>query len=322
MIKMPRQLPLFPEENPMSNDLSVEGVPWSYSRRSLFERCPRQYYYEYFGAKKSVALADPDKTQIQFLSELPSRHLRAGDIVHTVIRVTLRKAQNGEYWDADRIVGWGQALLRKDREHSRSHPDGDHDSETPFPPKLSLEYHYRMPEVETLYDEIDARLVNALTNFATSPVFETFRAHGRYPDSLVEKRFTLKALDCKIDGQVDLAYQTGDLVTVVDWKLGQEDGIGEDSLQMAAYALWAMDFFAVTPYQISVYKSFLGSNSVTQFSSDLDTLEAAKVRIIQDAERLASVQDYGERGIAAAFTPCYQELICKSCPFQRLCYGN
>ena len=25
-------------------------IEWSYSRRVILERCPRQYYYEYFGA--------------------------------------------------------------------------------------------------------------------------------------------------------------------------------------------------------------------------------------------------------------------------------
>ena len=316
------QLSLFPEEPDQTIAKELDEIAWSYSRRSAFERCLRQYYYEYFGSKKRAAIHDPDKEQIQFLSSLQSRHLRAGAIVHMVIRVALQKAQKGEYWSVDRLTSWAVSILRKDRDYSRISPDGNWRPDSQFPPNLLMEYHYHVVDVEAIYDDIETRIVNALTTFATSPVLEDFRSHGRQPGALLEKRFTLTTLGCKVDGQIDLAYQSNEGINIVDWKIGEEDGVGEDSLQMAVYALWAMEEFNYSPHQIRVYKAFLGSDLVTEFNIDAEKLEAAKARIIQDAERLASVQNYGEQGVVNAFTPRYQSLICNSCPFQRLCYGT
>jgi CRISPR/Cas system-associated exonuclease Cas4 (RecB family) len=323
MKQLPQQLPLFPgEAQNNTHDSSITGVSWSYSRRETFERCLRQYYYEYFGAKKTMAQDDPDKEQIEFLNRLVSRHLRAGKIVHTVIRTGLQKAKEGEYWDVDRLTRWGLSMLRKDRDYSRQYPDGQYIPEGKFPPQLLLEYYYRVGDVETLYDEIEGRIVNALTAFSTSPGFEEFRKGGQQPDSIIEKHFSLKTLNCTIEGQVDLAFRVEDAINIVDWKIGEEDGIGEDSLQLAAYGLWAVEHYDCEANHLRIYKAFLGSHSIVEFSADPNKLEAARVRITQDVERLACVQDYGERGIATAFTPRYEPTICRNCQFQRLCYAD
>jgi hypothetical protein len=82
MKQPPQQLPLFPAQARVdSYDSLITDVRWSYSRRETFERCLRQYYYDYYGAKKTTAQNDPNKEQIEFLSRLGSRHLRAGKIV-------------------------------------------------------------------------------------------------------------------------------------------------------------------------------------------------------------------------------------------------
>lgn len=322
MTEPAHQLTLFPEDVTTEIDNQIEGVSWSYSKRDTFERCPRQYYYEYFGSRKQTALNEPAKEQIQFFGKLSPRYLRAGEILHFVIRVTLQKAQTGEFWDANRIASWGVSLLRKDREYSRVDPDGKNTPQTQYPPHLLMEYFFHFTDVEADYDEIEARLFNALNTFATSEALEEFRQGARQADSLIEKHFALKSLSCKVEGKIDLAFQTQNFATIVDWKLGQEDGIGEDSLQLGIYALWGIEQFQCLPEQIRIFKAFLGSNTVVQFDVDSDKLWAIKARIVQDAERLASVQDYGDSGNVAAFTPCYKQLICKNCRYQRLCYGS
>src|SRR5690606_13288058 len=135
--------------------------------------------------------------------------------------------------------------------------------DVPYPPQLLLEYHYRVVDVEAIYDDPEKRIFNALSAFANSPVLDEFRSHGQQPGSYIEKRFTLKTLGCKVEGQIDLAYQTDDAITIVDWKIGEEDGIGEDSLQMAVYVLWALDHFNCSPHQVRVFKAYLGSESAT-----------------------------------------------------------
>jgi hypothetical protein len=45
-------------------------IKWSYSRRETFDRCLRQYYYQYYGANQRTAKAEPYKDKLKFLKEL------------------------------------------------------------------------------------------------------------------------------------------------------------------------------------------------------------------------------------------------------------
>jgi hypothetical protein len=316
----PHQLSLFDLLEASKSDsskMAVEKLKWSYSKRSKFEQCLRAYYYVYFGA---LSNQDLHGQHIQFLKALSNRYLRLGSITHLVIKTFFKKAQQGEVWKRDRLINWGLKLLREDRSYSQQHPDGKYIPPGNYPPNLLMEYYYGFEDVEDLYDEAETRLRKVLTNFISSQSFTSFRLHGQQPEALVEKWIELSTLPHIVTGQVDLAYKEDNIVNVIDWKIGKDDSDGEDSLQLAVYALWATDYFRCHPDQIRVYKAFLGSEEVISFTVDQSMLEAAKIRILQDAERMSVMEAYGHQGIASAFTPCYQAGICRNCPFQELCY--
>jgi hypothetical protein len=126
-----------------------------------------------------------------------------------------------------------------------------------------------------------------------------------------------------VDGIIDLAYQDEQgSVTVVDWKMGAGDGTGDNSLQLAIYALWAIEHFGCQPASLRVCKAHLGSGEVIDFHIDSDVLAAARARVAQDVRRMAAMHVYGEDAIAEAFTPCLQPLVCNQCPFAKLCWGE
>ncbi|MEL6525334.1 MAG: PD-(D/E)XK nuclease family protein, partial [Chloroflexota bacterium] len=160
----------------------------------------------------------------------------------------------------------------------------------------------------------------ALRNFATSPAFKIFRDNGTRQGALVEQWMNIASLPCGVIGQIDLAYKNDENVTVVDWKIGQNDGQGEDSLQLAAYAIWAVEYFGVPAENIQVYKAFLSSGESVPFTIDATKLEVARVRIVQDADRMIAMENYGQQAVKEAFTPCYQPQICRLCSYQELCY--
>lgn len=301
----------------VSAEVPSEKLKWSYSKRSRFEQCSRAYYYTYFGSTNNQ---DPLGKRIQFLKELSNRYLNPGNIAHLVIRTFFRKAQQGDIWKPDRLVSWGLKMLRDNRSYSQQHPDGSYIPPGKFPPKLLMEYYYGLENVEILYDEAETRLQQALTNFASAQSFAAFRFHGQQPGTIVEEWIELNSLPYVVTGQVDLAYKENDIVTIVDWKIGKDDAEGEDSLQLAAYALWATEHFSCHPDQIRIYKAYLGSEEVVSFEADQMKLDAARVRIIQDSERMVAMETYGQRGVSSAFTPCYQTGVCRNCPFQELCY--
>ena len=318
------QLGLFESETSSigSRRALLQSITWSYSRRSTFERCALRYYFQYFGANTRLAKAEPDKEELRLLKSVSSRHERTGSILHLAIAWCLRAAQRGEEPSTDRLVGWARRLFVADRAYSRLDPDGlnpDHGSR--FPPVLLREYHYRQPDAEQLCEEAEQRLLDALRTFATDQSLNSLRLAGATPGALLEHPMRLhqSQIPCRVGGRIDLAYKCETSATVADWKLGIGDGTADDSLQLAAYALWAVEHFACDPSALRVCKVHLSSREVTDFPANAAVLRLTRARIVQDAERMAAVQAYGEAGVAVAFSPCAQPAVCNSCPFQRIC---
>ena len=315
------QLPLSLEIVPDKTEVQypVSQMRWSYSRRVVLEQCPRRYYYEYYGAAALAASGHPNEAVVRLLKSLQNRHERAGTIAHLVISTYFRRAQSGEVWAADRLCRWARDIFRNDWTYSQANPAAMSRPTGKFPPVLLHEYYYRNPDASALCLEAQERLVNAVNTFATSPRFAEFRLAGSRSGSLVEDRLTLQGLPCHVDGRLDLAFNAAGRGVVVDWKLGNPSGGGDDSLQLAAYALWASHHFAAAPEAVTVYKAYLTADEIVQFPVSESILANSRARIIQDAERMAVLHDYGQRGIVEAFTPCAQLGVCKLCPFQKVC---
>lgn len=315
------QLSLFGDESLQASPKeAISEMTWSYSRRSILEQCNRRYYYEYFGANKRIAKQEADKDRLHFLKQLKNRYLRTGEILHLVIGTYFRKAQIGERWDADRLVGWALDILGADQLYSQNYPNSEL-PDTRFPPTLLREYYYDLPNADLLISEAQERLVNALQSFANSELYGEFRQAGSMNGALIEKHFRLSELPCLVRGQIDLAYRTEESVTVVDWKLGTGDGTGDNSLQLAAYALWALERYGCDPSMLQVYKAHLTSNDIVSFRADAEVLAAAQARIVQDAERMVALQEYGVRASVEAFTPCWKPMVCRECQYERVCYA-
>lgn len=310
------------EENPFGAiSPQIPGkVRWSYSRRSTLGQCTRRYYYEYFGSNKLVAKQEPQKELLHFLKGLQTRHERTGAIAHLVIATYLRKAQGGAVWSVDRLVSWARDIFKADRQHSRAHPDGDVPPSGQYPPILLQEYHYQYPDAEELCSEAETRMAEALRNLATGDPFRRFLQAGSEAGALVERPFKLRGLPCLVEGKLDLAYENGAGVTVVDWKLGTSDGTGDDSLQLAVYALWAISQFDCDAGRVRVCKVHLASGETVDFRVSDKVLAAARSRIVQDAERIAILEEYGQMAIVDAFTPCLRPAVCRMCAFQKACH--
>ncbi|NPV89968.1 MAG: DUF2800 domain-containing protein [Firmicutes bacterium] len=297
----------------------LEKIVWSYSRREIFEQCPRRYYYEYYGSSKRSALSDPEKTNLRHLKGMQNRYQRAGTILHLVISTYLRHAQKGNNWSLDRLINWSSKILRSDRLYSNSDPDGKNPIKEKYPPILLREYHYRQKDVNLLYSDIEERLNSAIESFLKATVFSEFRDAGALPGALIEQNLRLQSLPCKVTGKLDLAYNSDRSITIVDWKLGASDGTGEDSLQLASYALWAIDNFGHTAETIRICKAYLQSEEIIDYKINDNVIRAANLRIQQDVERFILLHNYGDKGIRDAFTPCSQPGICSLCNFQILC---
>jgi hypothetical protein len=318
-----KQLPLFDEPPPKPPSLSerVSSVAWSYSKRGMFEQCPLRYYYHYYGANRHSAKSETRKRDLHFIKQrITTRYLLSGTVLHLVIKTFFKYAKQGDVWEAERLVGFARRVYHESWDYSREHPTGNWVPDTEYPPLLLKEFYDSLEDAEELCATEESRLLKAIKAFSSDVAFARFRERGMAPGSLVETPLRLSNLDCQVKGKIDLAYSVGNAVTVLDWKIGESDNIGNNSLQLAVYGLWAVEHFNCAVDQLRVCKAFLSSGEIADFHVSDSVLNKARIRILQDAERMAFMDKYGRDGVADAFSPCPYLAVCRRCIYERVCY--
>lgn len=318
---LPTDSPSPRQNHPSPEDLAT--IEWSYSRRSLLEKCLRCYYYEYYGANKRNAKLETNKGELAFLKKLQNRYERTGQILHLLIGQYFKKAQGGSHLSLQSLVSWAENIFEKDIRYSKSYIPGQEPETEKYPPTLLAEFYYHDYDALEKCQQAQSRLVQALSNFISDPIYSHFRMAGSKLSTLVEKPFSITGLiPCRVEGRIDLAFTQEENITIVDWKLGNDDGGGNDSLQLAVYALWATDYYKCKPEILRICKAHLGSNTITDFQCDETLLTAARFRILQDAEGMFYLSSYGQKASVDAFTPCQQPKVCDQCSFRKVCLSN
>ena len=311
------QLSLFPTAPLETRDRY--SVVWSYSRREDLERCPRQYYYRYYGSSVRSAKAESQKDVLRFLRKLSNRYLRSGQILHLAIGTYLKKIQEGEAGPFEWLTDWAKSIYRADRNYSRAYAHGHTMSAERHPPVPLLEYYYEFPDAEELCEQSERRLLEALGHFLASDVFAPLRLKGSRPSTLIEKQVRLETQHFTARGKIDLAFRADrDGAAVCDWKMGSAAGIG-GSFQLLFYALWAVKKYRCPPSEVIISKAYLQDETISTTTVSEQDLFRAKARIMQDLEKMESLEHYGANAIVEAFTPCGQARICVLCPFQEVC---
>ena len=291
---------------------------WSYSRRNLLEQCPRQYYFRHYGSLRSSQESEAFRAQLQKLKLLKNRHFAAGQHLHALIAFYFKQAQKGHFLTVETLVTRARERFRRDVDYSQRDPQGASPPREPYPPALLQEFFYELSDAQALCDETENRMVQAMRNFASHPIFAAVKEAGEQPGSKIEIRCDFQ-FGCRVTGKIDLLYPIEDGFVLVDWKMGESSDEGDDSLQLAAYALWTCREFGCEPEQVQVFKAFLGSGDLVPFCADSDGLEAAQARILQDSARMAAVDNYGQKGVAEVFTACAQPGICRNCSYLQVC---
>jgi len=296
-------------------------VEWSYSKRDLLSKCNRRYYYQYYGFSKKVAPEEPNKQAIQSLKNLDNVPLQMGNILHLIIQTYFKKAQRGEMWSLDRLLGWASKISKEEltynRQYNQNHPPTEID---PYK-KLLVEFYYQLKNAEELYADTYSKLTNGLTHFYDSEIYKDFRNDGIRPEASVEKKFSLDRWHYKVRGKIDLTYRKGNKIVIVDWKLGNSGG-GDESLQLLSYATSASNEERLPPEKIEIYMAHLNANVATTFPVTNENLSNAEARIAQDVETMTYLDRYGRVATVNAFSKCDQLKICVSCQYQTICHGR
>ncbi len=108
-------------------------------------------------------------------------------------------------------------------------------------PKRNLglfEHEYAKPVTDDTWKKIHEEATACLKNFYDSSFFKELAADDKRTWLVIEDLEEFDFEGSKIYVKLDFARKKGDIIEIYDWKTGKEDG--DASLQMSAYAIYAM----------------------------------------------------------------------------------
>jgi hypothetical protein len=141
---------------------------WSISRDRLFQTCPRQYYFNYYGYWGGWENDAPKRTrQIYILKNLKNRYMWSGSKVHDCIKHTLINLQRGiSVLDVDQIVDITLNQMREEFRSSRERHYHTH------PKTCALfEHEYEVPISDADWKKTADNMEQCLRNFYDSETF-------------------------------------------------------------------------------------------------------------------------------------------------------
>lgn len=306
----------------------VNELTWSSSRASLFQSCPRQYYYKYYGSWGGWDAKADEKTRLLYqLKNIKPMILWAGSIVHDTIKDSLLKymatgsmptaAEMQESATLKMRSGWVESV---GREWEKS------------PKKTNLfELYYgdgenygqckKLPREFT--DAIKQRVMDALAAFSFSPAVKEILTVPCANWKTIDDASSYFMLDdIKVWAIIDFAYIGNDgILHIIDWKTGKEHPAAL-RVQLACYALYAMSAWQIPVDRIAVHGVLLNDGGRrSDYTVDQALIDAvsAQIRVSYGAMR-AKLKD-AENNLAEEgdFMCNPSEYNCGSCPFLRVC---
>lgn len=221
---------------------------WSFTRDRLYKRCPRAYYYQYYGSWNGWEATAPAETRkIYFLKNLTGIHPWKGQVVEWVIQdlidLIVRREMRRLPSTADLHR---QAALKLKREWRSSLDNLSHLKGKAF--RLAEHYYSEVhgePSPEPTAIRIQEEVRACLTHFRDGGFLEMFRklrttdwVHQQKNGEFSAKTFELGGVP--VWASPDLAVRDATGVVVYDWKAGRYRSDNEP-LQLACYALYIQD---------------------------------------------------------------------------------
>ena len=292
---------------------------WSISRDRVFQICPRQYYFNYYGYWGGWENAAPERTrQVYILKQLQNRYMWAGAKVHDCINHSLTNLQRGiSVLDVDQIV---EITLNQMREEFRSSREKRY---LTHPKTCALfEHEYEVPISNADWKNTADNVVQCLRNFYAS---ETFVMLKELPQQMwleVEDFSSFNLDSTKIWAVLDCSFRTDDSgVTIIDWKTGRS--MSEDvSMQLSCYAMYAMQKWGVDPEKVKLIEYNLLANQGAEFTVSPAEIENTKTYIagsIADMQSTLVDVDNNVPKEEEAFQKVKGDRIRSSCNFKKVC---
>jgi len=289
------------------------SLSYSKSRWNTYERCQRQYWFNYIGYWNGWKLGtNPRTRQIYYNKNLRSLDQISGIIVHEFIANRFRNL-NDWRMSAEEIrlqlfKMWSVYVANTSSKNWRNQKQTLAIAEWAFNGAIES-------------DEIGKQVVRS--HLAVENFF------AWYEQSLFAKdSFTILSIDdnlsgffeLDIDGDkvrvytiADLIIKSGSMYTIFDWKTGEE--IGYDPLQGVMYVMYAFDRYDVEPKDVNFRVVNVTRKEDTLYTYTLDDCSNALTKINNDVRLFKQIDKQPEESFE-----CTKTLdTCTRCTFKDLC---
>lgn len=296
---------------------------WSNSRDTLFRECKRAYYYNYYGSWGGWDRDGADRvTRILYvLKNLQNRWQWRGSTVHHEIERILKElVTTGSLTAIEKSKQRVTELMREGFRASRDglywQKDGSLRDETAL---FEHEYKTLIPDEiwKKNYDEV----ISCLESFYRSPVVEEIKKLPKENVISIES-MTAASLSFSTETifvKLDLAYEAGGNIVIVDWKTGASEA---DRLQFQVYTIYAVEELDVSFDQISVIEyNLLGDGPAVHRFSDQELNDAADYINSSISEMKSYLADPDENvATMTDFPRTSNDRTCESCKFKKICF--
>ncbi len=278
---------------------------WSISRHEVFDKCKRQYFYQYY----SKHVKDVPQYKVSKLKGLTSVPLEIGNAVHDCMEALLNRLQKSD--------------SRIDEEKFFQFADGK--LKEYFATKTFIEIYYKQEDALDM-DAAGEKVRACLSNFIDGPCYSwlcmkamTNRTGWMIePPGYGETRLGGMKAYCKMD----FLFPVGDEVYILDWKTGAKDQ-AKHSAQLMGYAAAASSNFSIPwnmifPKIVYLYPKYdeleikFSESGLTGYFETIREQTEAMYALCSDVEQNVPLD-------ISAFEKSPSPFLCKNCRFQELC---
>jgi hypothetical protein len=291
---------------------------WSKSRDEIFQTCPRQYYFNYYGYWGGWEKGAPERArQIYLLKNLKNRFTWAGEKVHDCIKHTLKNLQRGiSVLSPDNIVSITLDQMRDEFRSSRERRYRQ------YPKTCALfEHEYEVEIEDSKWKKVAEDVEKCVRNFYSS---ETFAMLKDLPQKnwLEIEDFSFFYLDGKkIWAVIDCSFRTQEGITIIDWKTGRTTS-SDVSLQLSCYAMYGREKWGVKPEKLKLVEYNLLSDQKGEFvvteGEIANTRGYIKGSITDMQSLLVDVENNDPKG-EDSFRKVEDDKIRERCNFRKVC---
>ena len=280
---------------------------WSISRYEVFDKCKRQYFYNYYGKYAT----DVPSYKISQLKNLTSVPLETGNVVHDVLEAFLRRLQQDDTAiDEERFFDFARKKM-----------------DEYFSTKTFIETYYH----KTIVNREDAfkRISQCLTNFIGSSCYAWIFMKGLTnkknwmiePPGYGETRLNGLKAYCKMD----FLFPVDNDIYILDWKTGAKN-VFKHSNQLKGYAAAAQANFnlatsIIYPKIIYLYPTFeefeisISDTDLRQFFGTIKDQTNTMYTFCTNIEHNTPLA-------IDKFPKTPSESICQFCNFKELCFKD